>query len=244
VSDPNPWQKPPEHKASKLGLFIWLGALIAIVLLVFFLSRALPGGESVLRDPYLIQIVAVLALVSSSLLFVRQFKFKETVRNILIWVGVGGVLLIGFSFQEELFALGRRLRAEIIPGYPTQTAANEMVISASEGGGFHVYGAVNGVPIRFLVDTGASSIVLSPADAKKLGLDLATLNFNRPYETANGIGYGASAEVDELTVGHIRLTHVPVSINGAPMSSSLLGMTFLNRMKSFSITGRKLVLRY
>jgi aspartyl protease family protein len=223
---------------------LWLGALVAIVVLLIFLSRAFPGGENELTSPDLIRTVAVLALVSSSLLFVRQFKLKETVRNILMWIGVGGVLLIGFSFQEELFALGRRLRAELIPGYPTQTAANEMVISASEGGGFHVYGVVNGVPMRFLVDTGASSIVLSPADAKKLGLDLATLDFNRPYETANGIGYGASAEVDELTVGHIRLTHVPVSINGAPMSSSLLGMTFLNRMKSFSITGRKLVLRY
>lgn len=186
----------------------------------------------------------MLALVSSSLLFVRQFKFKETVRNVLLWAGVGGLLLTGFAFQEELFALGRRLRAEIVPGYPIQTAANEMVISANDGGGFHVYGAVNGVPIRFLIDTGASSIVLSPADAKKLGLDLSTLTFNRPYETANGIGYGASAEVDELTVGHIRLSDVPVSINGAPMSNSLLGMTFLNRMKSFSITGRKLVLRY
>lgn len=242
MPDPSPWGRPPEHRPFRLWL--WLGALAALGLLLFVLSRLIPGNDGLLHDPYLIQTVGVLALVSSSLLFVRQFKFRETVRNILLWVGVGGVLLIGFSFQEELFALGRRLRAELIPGYPTQTSANEMVISASEGGGFHVYGKVNGVPIRFLVDTGASAIVLSPADARKLGLDLTTLDFDRPYETANGIGYGASAEVDELTVGHIRLTHVPVSINGAPMSSSLLGMTFLNRMKSFSITGRKLVLRY
>ena len=242
MSEPNPWGQSPEpHKPRWL---LWLGALLVLVLLLILLSRALPGGEDALTSPNLIQTVAVLALVSSSLLFVRQFKIKETVRNILLWVGVAGVLLIGFSFQEELFALGRRLRAELIPGYPTQTAANEMVITANEGGGFHVYGAVNGVPIRFLVDTGASSIVLSPADAKKLGIDLATLNFNRAYETANGIGYGASTIVDELTIGHIHLTRVPVSINGAPMSSSLLGMTFLNRMKSFSITGRKLVLRY
>jgi len=241
VSAPDPWGRPPEpHKPRWL---LWLGALLVLVILLILLSRAFPG-ENQLTSPDLIQTLAVLALVSSSLLFVRQFKIKETARNILMWVGVGGVLLIGFSFQEELFALGRRLRADLIPGTPVQTSANEMVISASEGGGFHVYGKVNGVPMRFLVDTGASSIVLSPADAKRLGLDLATLDFNRPYETANGIGYGASAEVDELTVGHIRLTHVPVSINGAPMRNSLLGMTFLNRMKSFSITGRKLVLRY
>lgn len=242
MSDPNPWGQPPEPQ--KPRWLLWLIALLVLVILLVLLSRAFPGGEDALTSPDLIQTVAVLALVSSSLLFVRQFKFKEIVRNILMWVGVGGVLLTGFAFQEELFALGRRLRAEIVPGYPTQTATNEIVISANEGGGFHVYGAINGVHIRFLVDTGASSIVLSPADAKKLGLDLNTLKFDRAYETANGIGYGASTTVDELTVGHIHLTNVPVSINGAPMSSSLLGMTFLNRMKSFSITGRKLVLRY
>lgn len=244
MSDPSPWAQRPQGGPHKPRWLLWLGVLLGLVILLVLLSRAFPGGENELTSPDLVRTVAVLALVSSSLLFVRQFKIRETIRNVLLWVGVAGVLLIGFSFQEELFALGRRLRAEIVPGYPTQTAANEMVVSASEGGGFHVYGAINGLPIRFLVDTGASSIVLSPADAKKLGLDLTALKFDRPYETANGIGYGASAQVEELTVGHIHLKDVPVSINGAPMSSSLLGMTFLNRMKSFSITGRKLVLHY
>ena len=239
----NPWKPPPERKASRTGLFILLGALAGLGALVFFLSRAFPE-EGQFSDPYLIQTIAVLALVSSSLLFVRQVKVKETVRNILMWLGVGAVLVLGFSYQEELMTLGRRLRADLIPGTQLQTSANEMVISASDGGGFHANGAVNGTPVRFLVDTGASSIMLTPSDARRLGIDTGSLVFNRAYETANGIGYGASTVVDELTVGHIRLTNVPVSINQAPMRSSLLGMTFLNRMKSFNISGRKLVLRY
>ena len=236
-----PWE-PPEPKGPRLGLYLWLGALVGIGLLLFLLLRAFPDES--LANPDVIQTVAVLALVSSSLLFVRHFNVKQTVRNILLWLGVGAVLVLGFSYQDELMGIGQRLRADLIPGTPLQTAAGEMVISASEGGGFHANGTVNGTPVRFLVDTGASSIVLSPADAKRLGIDLNTLVFNRAYETANGIGYGASTTVDELTVGHIRLTNVPVSINQAPMRSSLLGMTFLNRMKSFNISGRKLVLRY
>lgn len=237
----NPWE--PERKSSRTGLFLWLGALAGVGLLVFLLAKAFPE-EGQFSNPDLIQILAVLALVSSSLLFVRQVKVKETVRNILMWLGVGAVLVLGFSYQDELMAVGRRLHADLIPGTPLQTGAGEMVISASEGGGFHANGAVNGIPVRFLVDTGASSIVLTPADARRLGIDTGSLVFNRAYETANGIGYGAGAVVDELTVGHIRLTNVPVSINQAPMRSSLLGMTFLNRMKSFNISGRKLVLRY
>lgn len=239
----NPWEPPLEQKASRIGLFLWLGALAGVGLLAYLLSRAFPDAAQ-LSDPGVIQTLAVLALVSSSLLFVRQFHVRQTVRNIALWAGVGAVLVLGFSYQDELMGLGRRLRADLIPGTPLQTAAGEMVISASEGGGFHANGTVNGTPVRFLVDTGASSIVLSPGDAKRLGIDLDSLVFNRAYETANGIGYGASTVVDELTVGHIRLTNVPVSINGAPMRSSLLGMTFLNRMKSFNISGRKLVLRY
>jgi aspartyl protease family protein len=241
VPEPNPWE--PQPKASRTGLVIWLAALAGLVLAIFLLSRAFPG-EGQLSNPDFIQTLAVLALVSSSLLFVRHFKPGEIIRNILLWLGVGAVLVIGFVYQDELMELGRRLRTELIPGTPVQTAANEMVISAGEGGGFHVYGKVNDTPVRFLVDTGASAIVLSPADARRMGLDLKALAFDRAYETANGIGYGASAVVDELTIGHIRLAKVPVSINGAPMSSSLLGMTFLNRMKSFNISGRKLVLRY
>ena len=237
----DPWRQP-DNKGPRVGLYLWLGALAGIALLVFLLMRAFP--EESLANPDLIQVVAILALVSSSLLFVRQVKVKETIRNILMWLGVGAVLLLGFSYQEELTGVAQRVRADLIPGTPLQTSADELVISASEGGGFHANGTVNGTPVRFLVDTGASSIVLSPADAKRLGIDLDSLVFNRAYETANGIGYGAGAVVDELTLGHIRLTNVPVSINQAPMRSSLLGMTFLNRMKSFNISGRKLVLRY
>lgn len=238
----DPWRQP-DDKGPRLGLYLWLAALAGIALLVFLLVRAFPD-ESHFSNPDLIQILAVLALVSSSLLFVRQFNIKQTVRNIALWLGVGAVLVLGYSYQDALKNIGQRLRAELIPGTPLQTAANEMVISASDGGGFHANGTVNGISVRFLVDTGASSIVLSPQDAKRLGIDLDRLVFNRAYETANGIGYGASTTVDELTLGHIRLTNVPVSINQAPMRSSLLGMTFLSRMKSFNISGRKLVLRY
>lgn len=238
----DPWRQP-DDKGPRVGLYLWLGALGGIALLVFALVRAFPD-EGHFSNPDLIRILGVLALVSSSLLFVRHFNVKQTVRNIALWLGVAAVLMLAFSYQDELTSIGQRLRADLIPGTPRQTAAGEMEISASEGGGFHANGTVNGTPVRFLVDTGASSIVLSPQDARRLGIDLDNLVFNRAYETANGIGYGASTTVDELTLGHIRLTNVPVSINQAPMRSSLLGMTFLSRMKSFNISGRKLVLRY
>jgi aspartyl protease family protein len=117
-------------------------------------------------------------------------------------------------------------------------------LSESEGGNFYVFGTVNGTPIRFLIDTGASDIVLSPSDARLIGIPTENLDYSRIYGTANGVGHGAMATVSRLTVGPISFSDVPVSINQAPMDSSLLGMTFLRRLKSFSIRNHRLYLRW
>jgi aspartyl protease family protein len=104
-------------------------------------------------------------------------------------------------------------------------------------------GQVNGQAVRFLVDTGASETVLSPADAKRIGVDTAGLAFDHPSETANGVGYAAPLTADSLAVGTIRFENVPMLVNQAPMSSSLRGMSFLKRLESFKVSGRKLYLK-
>jgi len=211
---------------------------------IFVLNRNFPTGDTLLGNPYLVQTLGFLALASSSLLFVREINLKQTIRNVLIWLAVGGVLIIGFSFRNELRDLGLRLRSNLIPGYPVQTGSHEITLSEGENGHFHVYATVNGTRIRFLIDTGATDIVLDPEDARRVGIDMGSLTFDRPFGSANGVGYGASLTVAELSVGAIHFSGVKVSINRAPMGTSLLGMTFLRRLKSYSFEGSKLILRW
>ena len=244
MSQPGPWGRPAPRKTSRTGLYLWLGLVGGAVLVIFLLDRSFPGTETALGDPALIQTLGFLALASSGLLFVRQFNLKQTVRNVLIWVAAGGVLIIGFSFQNELKGLGLRLRSNLIPGYPVETGAHELTLSEGQDGQFHVYGEINGTRIAFLVDTGASDIVLDPSDAKRLGIDLDNLTFDRPFGSANGIGYGAKTVVGGLAVGPIVFSNVEVAINKAEMGSSLLGMAFLKRLKSYSVSGGKLILRW
>jgi aspartyl protease family protein len=243
MSAPGPWGAP-KRKASRMGLYLWLGVIAATGLLLFVLSNYFPTTDSLFGDPYMVRTVGMLALFSTGLLFVHEINLKQTVRNILIWVAVGGVLIITFSFQNELRDLGLRLRSQLIPGYPVQTGAREMTLSEGEDGHYHVYCTINGTRIRFLIDTGASDIVLDPEDARRLGINLDTLTFDRPFGSANGVGYGASLEVADLSVGAIRFSNVKVSINRAPMGSSLLGMAFLKRLKSYSFSGGKLILQW
>lgn len=243
MSAPGPWGAP-KRKASRLGLYLWLGLLAGAGLLIFVLDRTFPTGDSPLGDPYFIRSIGFLALISTGLLFIREFNLKQTVRNILIWVAVGGVLIIGFSFQNELKDLGLRLRSQLVPEYAVQTGDRELTISEGEDGHYHVYAVINGTKVRFLVDTGATDIVLDPADARRLGFDLDRLTFDKPFGSANGVGYGASVELADLSVGAIHFSNIRVSVNRAPMGSSLLGMAFLKRLKSYSFSGGKLILRW
>ncbi|HYJ36906.1 MAG TPA: TIGR02281 family clan AA aspartic protease, partial [Rhizomicrobium sp.] len=121
---------------------------------------------------------------------------------------------------------------------------HELTVSEGQGGHFLVYGTINGARIAFLIDTGATDIVLAPEDAKRLGIDLDRLSFDRPFGSANGIGYGAKAVVASLGVGPIQFSDVEVSINKSAMGTSLLGMAFLKRLKSYSVSGGKLILRW
>ena len=134
--------------------------------------------------------------------------------------------------------------AALVPGYAASSGDDELVLSARNDGHFHIIGAVNGTSVDFLVDTGASDIVLSPDDARSVGLDPRTLDFSRTYQTANGQGRGAPVTLRSLQVGPLRLANQAASVNRAEMPNSLLGMAFFRNVASFEIRGRNLFIRW
>jgi len=133
--------------------------------------------------------------------------------------------------------------AWLLPSRAVEVAEGVVEIRAGTGGHFVVTATVNGQPVDFLVDTGASDIVLSPEDAARLGYHPENLSFTRQYTTANGIGRGAPVRLDSLAVGPIVYSGVPASVNEAAMSESLLGMTFLRRLDSYEVRRDVLILR-
>lgn len=228
-----------------MRLIVWLALLLGIALGIWFLAGAFPGSlSSDFEVAHLVRLFAILALVSTGIAFSPRISIGETMRNLAVWVGITAVLVLGFSFQDELQFVWQRVRAELIPGYPMVTAENEMVLGESAGGQYRIIGMVNGVEVNFMVDTGASDTVLSPSDAERLGYNLEGLNFSRAYQTANGIGYGAPINLGALSVGPLVFYDFPASVNQTDMGSSLLGMTFLRQLDSFEIRDRRLYLRW
>jgi len=247
-----PWSVPPTTPTPQAktrwrptrGLIIWLGLLAAAVAAYLGLLFLFPGQIDGIDQTNALQALGFLALVSSGVVYARGIRLGEAARNAAIWVGVAAIALIGYSFREELSDAFVKVRGELIPAYAISTTPHQMTVTRSADGGFYILGQINGAPIRFVIDTGANGVLLSPDDAKRAGMDVETLKYASPAETANGVGFMAPIILPQLEVGQMKLSSVQAAVNKAPMSSSLLGMAFLRQMDSVEIHGDTLTLKW
>lgn len=120
----------------------------------------------------------------------------------------------------------------------------QLILRRAADGHFKVRAYVNGVAIPFLVDTGASDVALSAEAAKQIGINLRTLKYTRQYQTANGIIHAAPVTLRDVRIGDLRVYDVDASVTKTNLGMSLLGMSFLNRLTSFEVRGRELILRW
>ena len=154
------------------------------------------------------------------------------------WVMVIG---LGVVAGSPLPAIAQN-PADDAPGITVlRPSANALVYHADPNGHFTIAGSVNGTPIRFLVDTGATLIVLTPSDARAAGIEPRDLVFDKVMYTANGTVPAAVTVLREVRVGRISLDEVRAAIvPKAP--GSVLGMSFLSRLKSFEMQRDRLTL--
>jgi aspartyl protease family protein len=101
---------------------------------------------------------------------------------------------------------------------------------------------VNGTPVDFVVDTGATDMVLSREDAARIGLDPGDLAYTGIASTANGQVRTARVRLDEVSLGGITDRGVTASVNAGEMSGSLLGMSYLHRFERIEIANGRLIL--
>jgi aspartyl protease family protein len=186
------------------------------------------------------QILWLVLLVSSFMVRWRSSP-GQTLRYAAIWIAIAAAIGALYSLRHEFEALGDRMMFELLP-HRGQVEDSRVMFRARESGHFVIEAEVDGTPLRFMVDTGASDVVLSPADARRLGFDLAELKFTRIYQTANGTVRGAPVRLRRITIGPIEIEDVRASVNGAPMGTSLLGMSFLGRLMGYEVTTDTLTL--
>ncbi len=231
-------------KAPTPILFFVLAAAVLTALAVIYLIGRFPEAVEGEGKINLVHSLAVLAFLGgSAILHRRAMKTSHVFLSILAWLAVGVVLFTGYSYRYELAQIRDRLLGELIPSGGIEVSGGAVSIRADKSGHFVVEAVVDGVPVRFLVDTGASDVVLSPGDAARLGFDVKSLAFTRPYRTANGLVFGAPVRLGRVSIGPITMTGVRASVNGAPMKRSLLGMSFLSRLSGYDVSRETMIFR-
>jgi len=229
----------------------FIGVAVLLGLLVGFLSSEFP--EALADDDNRLRLViAVLwatTLATVLIAQVRRGQIGLLLRYALTWILIFLAILTVYAFRGEFGFVKDRVIAELMPqrGIAVQPAepGREASISfrARSGGHFVVEAVVDGTDVRFLVDTGASAIILSADDARRIGINPAALTYTERYSTANGVILAAPVRLNRVRVGPIEVEDVRASVTRSGMAGSLLGMSFLNRLTSYEVRDGVLTLR-
>ena len=187
-----------------------------------------------------LSIILVAVLIGS--LSLRRVGVKRLAGMAGAWIAIFAVILVATSYQDEAKGVFGRLTGAVDPARG-RVEGNEFHVRARDDGHFWVRGAIDGEPLLFLVDTGATDIMLTAEAARRVGIDVDALSFDRVARTANGVVRGAGTRVRQLEIGPIVRSDVPVSVTEGALDTNLLGMQFLRTLGGWRVEGETLIMR-
>ncbi len=164
-------------------------------------------------------------------------------------LGVFLVLIAGFALALHM---ERSMRPEPVAQpqeistynfRPEAPGANAATIRREPDGHFWAETKANGVRVKFMVDTGASTVALTFNDAVRMGLDPGNLAYDWTIRTANGDTVGASVLIEEISIGGVEIENVEGMVLRDGLTQSLLGMSFLSELNSYEVRGNTLIIR-
>lgn len=193
---------------------------------------------------------ALLAFIGTSVASGYRGRLGDALKHLTVWTLITFGLVGGYTYKSEVAEIANRITGELMPPgefqnvEPRQTGELAVRVRRRGDGHFVARMNINGNSIGMLVDTGASAVVLRAADAKAIGLNIDQLSYTVPVQTANGLAYAAAVRLNQVGIGPIVLDGVDALVTrpGA-LKESLLGISFLRRLRSYEFSGDYLTLR-
>ncbi|WP_299281972.1 TIGR02281 family clan AA aspartic protease [uncultured Tateyamaria sp.] len=174
-------------------------------------------------------------VLGAGFLLTTKLKLSQTLQMAAIWVLIflGAIAVVGMwgDIEEDLFASQTRF-----------DESGTITVPRDRSGHYLLTLDINGAPVDFVIDTGATDIVLNKADAEAAGLDPANLNYLGRALTANGEVSTARVRLDTVEIGPHVDTNVSAVVNGGELDQSLLGMGYLQRWGRIEIADGALTL--
>lgn len=191
-------------------------------------------GMSEISVLNLIYLILLLLFIGGGTLMAFRGQMGAMLRQATSWALLFALVVIGYGVFND--------QRSPLPRQASFAETGRVEIPRSRDGHYHVVLDVNGAPIEFIVDTGASDMVLSRQDAMRAGIDPGNLMFSGIAQTANGRVETAPVRLREVRLGAIEDENVRAVVNGGEMRRSLLGMSYLNSFDRIEINGGRLIL--
>ncbi len=173
------------------------------------------------------------AAIGASYIFANKNNLSKMAQQAAVW----GLIFVGTIAAVGLWSDVSR---DITGGQAV--VGEDIVIPRSRDGHYYLTLQINGQPVDFVVDTGASEMVLTKLDARRVGINPDDLAYLGVASTANGEVRTASVTLDQVQLGPITDTGVRAVVNDGEMFGSLLGMSYLGLYDTLRITDGELIL--
>ena len=189
--------------------------------------------------PSLIWGVACILLLVSSLA-ARRLPLTYIAKAALAWIAIFAALFAIFSFRFEFISIWERVKADI-SGTAGQSISGEAIeLRRQDDGHYWITVDINGKPVRFMIDSGATMTAINATTAKEAGVEAD--GYPIILSTANGRVAAKRATVQSLVVGPHKIENHPVVVSESFGDVNLLGMNFLNDMQSWRVEANKMIL--
>ena len=183
-------------------------------------------------------IACILLLVSS--LAARRLPLSYIAKAALAWIAIFAALFAIFSFRFEFISIWERVKADI-SGTAGQSISGEAIeLRRQDDGHYWIMVDINGKPVRFMIDSGATMTAINATTAKEAGVEAN--GYPIILSTANGRVAAKRATVLSLVVGPHNIENHPVVVSESFGDANLLGMNFLNNMQSWRVDTNKMIL--
>ena len=184
----------------------------------------------------LIYLIVLMAMVAGWFFMQSRQGWNKTLQQVAVWAMIFTGVAAGYGLWEDINRQGD------IPRQAYEASTGSVTLPRARDGHYYLTATINGTPLRFVVDTGATDMVLTRADAEAAGLSPDNLNYLGRASTANGEVRTAYVRLEEVELGGVRDTDVPAVVNEGEMRQSLLGMGYLQRWGRIEITNGELIL--
>lgn len=189
----------------------------------------------------LIYSLLLLVLVGSALVS-RSLPIGQTIKMALGWVGIFALIFLLVSFRPELKMIWQRVTGDLGLASEPSIVGAPTTLRKGEDGHFWVNAQVNGAPVRFMVDSGASYTAMSAEAARMANIEPDPFSMKVVLNTANGVVEADRARIADLRIGSLAMKDHAVVVATAFGDTNVLGMNFLSELESWRVEGESMIL--